>query len=209
MFALPLVSLRPVDRDGGDDQGSVLDGYRRIRRVPALRRTVMCTMLVHLLYGVALLVEPLYVRDVLGESEGVFAALQTGFGIALVASGIVVAKVGERIASFGTVAAGVVFSGFAAIVYLGTSSIVVAFVGTALWGIATALMGGPSRTVLQRAAPEAEHGRVLAADFVAGSSTELLAVGTVGILVEALGLARDHRPVGPRRRGRRRAAGPR
>ena len=201
LIALPLVSLRPVDvgvTEGADGDGkfgddapggdSILDGWRRIIRVPTLRRTVAATMLVHLLYGAALLVEPLYVRDVLGRSETVFASLQTGFGVALVLGGIMVAKLGERLADFGTVAAGVVLSGLSAIVYLGTASLVVAGVGTVLWGLSTALMGGPSRTVIQRSAPESEHGRVLAADFVAGSSTELLAVASVGFLVDAIGL---------------------
>ncbi len=192
LFALPLVTLRPVSEPDGSEEAepsaSILDGYRRILRVPTLRRTVGATMLVHLLYGAALLVEPLYVRDVLGRSEGVFAALQTGFGIVLVAGGIVVARLGERLASLTPVAVGVAFSGVSAIVYLGSGSIVVAFVGVALWGASTALMGGPSRTVIQRAAPEREHGRVLAADFVAGSSTELLALGTVGLLVDLMGL---------------------
>ena len=57
------------------------DGIHRGQQT-VLRRVVACTALVHLLYGAALLVEPLYVRDVLGRSEEVFAGLQAIFGVA-------------------------------------------------------------------------------------------------------------------------------
>jgi hypothetical protein len=79
-------------------------------------------------------------------------------------------------------------SGLTAIVYLGTSLVVVAFVGVALWGVATAVIAGPSRTLLQRASPERAHGRVLAADHVAGSAAELTGVAVAGVLVGALGV---------------------
>ena len=194
LVALPLVKLRPTDSP--DDTTSenaaptiaILDGWRRIRRVLVLRRTIGCTMLLHLLYGAALLVEPLYIRDVLGRSEDVFAALQTIFGVALVAGGLIVARMGERLVGFSVVAAGVVGSAVAAVIYLATPWLVVAVAGVIAWGGATALLGGPSRTVIQRAAPEHEHGRVLAADLVAGSGAEVLGVATLGFLIEAVRL---------------------
>lgn len=157
-------------------------------RSAVLRRVVACTLAVHLLYGAALLAEPLYVRDVLLRPQGMFAALQAVFGVFLVAGGVVAARLGERVASFGFVALGVGCSGLTAIVYLGTTSVVVAFAGVALWGLATAIISGPSRTVLQRSSPQRAHGRVLAADFVAGSSAELVGVAAAGVLVGALGV---------------------
>ncbi|MDQ2648628.1 MAG: MFS transporter, partial [Actinomycetota bacterium] len=96
------------------------EGWRLVFRTPMLRRVVSCTAAVHLLYGAALLAEPLYVRDTLERSEGVFAALQTVFGIFLVAGGLLAARAGERMASFRWVAVGVGASGVTAIVYLGT-----------------------------------------------------------------------------------------
>jgi MFS family permease len=123
------------------------------------------------------------VRDVLERSEGTFAALQTAFGICLVAGGLLAAKVGDRLATFGWIAAGVGASGLFAIVYLGTPWIAVAFGGVALWGVATAVISGPSRTVLQRSSPQRAHGRVIAADLVAGSSAELVGIGLAGVLI--------------------------
>jgi DHA3 family macrolide efflux protein-like MFS transporter len=189
LAVLPMVRLRPIRREAGDeDEGPVrlrdtLEGWKIVLRVGQLRRVVAATFTVHLLYGMALLAEPLYVRDVLERSEETFAALQTAFGVCLVAGGLLAAKVGERLATYGWIAAGVGASGLFAIVYLGTPWIGVAFVGVALWGVATAVISGPSRTVLQRSSPERAHGRVIAADFVAGSSAELVGIGLAGILI--------------------------
>jgi len=192
LAVLPLVRLR---RAAGttDDAPPVrmrdaLEGYRLIAGTRILRRVVSCTFAVHLLYGMALLSVPLYVRDTLERSEQVFAALQFAFGVCLVAGGLVAARLGERLASFGWVALGVGVSGLTAIIYLGTSVLAVAFLGVALWGVATAVISGPSRTVLQRSSPERAHGRVLSADYVAANTAELVGLGIAGVLVSALGV---------------------
>ena len=193
LAVLPMVRLRPVRVDHDGEAAPVrlrdaLDGWKLIARTGLLRRTVACTFAVHLLYGTALLAEPLYVRDVLERSPSTFAALQTAFGVCLVAGGILAARLGDRLASFGWVALGVGGSGLTAIVYLGTPVLAVAFLGVGLWGIATAIISGPSRTLLQRASPERAHGRVLAADMVSGSAAELGGVAIAGVLVGSFGV---------------------
>jgi MFS family permease len=194
LAVLPLVRLAPISAAAAEEGTpttrfrDALEGWKLILGRPILRRTVTCTFAVHLLYGTALLAEPLYVRDVLGRSEQVFAALQTAFGIFLVAGGLIAARLGERLASFGWVALGVAASGLSAMVYLGTPLLVVAFLGVALWGVATAVISGPSRTVLQRSSPVQTHGRVLAADLMAGSSAELLGVALSGLLISVFGV---------------------
>ena len=205
LVVLPLVHLRPRARAdgspasepsgaGADDADppvrfrDAFEGWKLIVRSGMLRRTVSCTFVVHLLYGAALLAEPLYVRDVLHRPESVFAALQTVFGVCLVVGGLVAAKLADRIASFRWVAIGVGGSGVAAIVYLGTPSVLIAFLGVAVWGVFTALISGPSRTVLQRSSPEHTHGRILSADFMAGGTADLLGVALAGALVGAFGV---------------------
>ena len=193
LAVLPLVRLRAV-RGGTTDTmrfRDAFEGWKLVARTGVLRRVVACTFAVHLLYGTALLAEPLYVRDVLERSESVFAALQTAFGVCLVAGGLLAARLGERLAGFGWVALGVGTSGLTAIVYLGTPFVVVAFAGVGLWGVATALIGGPSRTVLQRSSPERAHGRVMAADLVAGSAAELAGVAAAGVLIGTFGVPRS------------------
>jgi len=60
--------------------------------------------------------------------------------------------------------------------------------GVAIWGVFTALIAGPSRTVRQRSSPERTHGRILAADFVAGSGAGLIGVALAGVLVSVSGV---------------------
>jgi DHA3 family macrolide efflux protein-like MFS transporter len=199
LAVLPLVHIRPVRHIASEVDGveaapppvrlrDSFDGWKLIARVRLLRRTVTCTFAVHVLYGASLLSEPLYVRDVLHRPPTTFAALQTAFGVCVIAGGLVAARLGDRLATFGWVAAGVVGSGLMAIVYLGTPVVGIAFLGVALWGVATSVTSGPSRTVLQRSSPEHSHGRILSADFVAGSGGELVGLGLASVIVGAVGV---------------------
>ena len=194
LAVLPVVRLRAVAPlpDGAEAPTvrlrDALEGWRIVRAAPVLRRTVACTVAVFSLYGLALLAEPLYVRDVLERSESVFASLQTTFGLCLVGGGLLAARLGDRLASVRWVAVGVIASGVAAIVYLGTPSVFVAFGGVAFWGVATSAISGPSRTVLQRSSPERVHGRVMAADMLAGNSAMLVGTAVAGPLIGAVGV---------------------
>ena len=76
-------------------------------------------------------------------------------------TGIALARIGDRIARPRYVAIAVVVSGLTAALYLGTESLVVAFVGVFLWGVDVAFFFVPAKTLLQRYAPAAFHGRVL------------------------------------------------
>ena len=193
ILVLPIVQVRevtdPTSTERRPGLRDALDGLRLVARTPVLRRVVVAMSSVHLLYGAALLAEPLYVRDVLERPPSTFAALQAVFGVFLVAGGIAVARLGERVASFGWVVLGVGASGVTAIVYLGTPSIVVAFVGVAAWGVCTALLSGPSRTLLQRNAPEAVHGRVIATDTMSGTAAQLVGILSTGALIGTLGVS--------------------
>jgi MFS family permease len=192
LLVLPIVRLRPRQDADADEPRvrirDVLDGWRVVWGTRVLRRVVGCTMAVYLLYGASLLAEPLYVRDTLERSVSVFASLQSVFGVFLVTGGIIAARMGDRWATFGFVALGVGGSGLTAIVYLGTPSVVVAFVGVALWGVFTAAISGPSRTVIQRATPERAHGRVLSTDFVAANVAQLVGIAVAGPLIQMLGV---------------------
>lgn len=186
LVVLPLVQVRAVadaEIAAPPTFRAAFEGLHHVARTPMLRRVVLAMTSVHLLYGAALLAEPLYVRDTLQRSPTTFAALQFVFGVFLVVGGLLVARAGERIATFGWVALGVAASGVASIVYLGTPSVVVAFVGVILWGLFTALLSGPSRTLLQRNAPESLHGRVLATDTMASTSAQLVGIAAAGVLV--------------------------
>lgn len=116
------------------------------------------TYLLWALFGV---LEPLYVRDVLGESDTVFALLQTVFGVGLVGAGLALAAIGDRVARPRYLAIATIVSGATAALYLGTGSLAVAYVGVFLWGIDVAFFYVPAKTLLQRYSPTSAHGRIL------------------------------------------------
>ncbi len=164
-----LVALRirvePVPRDPDAHATStwreLREGLSLTRRTAGLRWTLSVAMCVYALWAVFGVLEPLYVRDVLGASEDTFALLQTVFGVGLVLTGLLLAVVGERIARPRYVAIAMIVSGATAALYLGTESMAVAYVGVFLWGVDTAFFFVPARTLLQRYAPARFHGRVL------------------------------------------------
>jgi predicted MFS family arabinose efflux permease len=163
--ALVALSLRvgPVDRTEAPESTwqELRAGLSLARRSEGLRWTFSVISSVYLLWALFGLLEPLYVRDVLGQSDSVFALLQTVFGVGLVLTGLALAKLGDRIARPRYVALAVIVSGFTAALYLGTESVVVAFVGVFLWGVDVAFFYVPAKTLLQRYAPVRFHGRIL------------------------------------------------
>jgi predicted MFS family arabinose efflux permease len=184
---------RPDDEHASSTWHELRAGMSLARRTGGLRWTLTVAGCVYLLWAVFGVLEPLYVRDVLGGSDSMFALLQTVFGVGLVLTGLLLAVVGERIARPRYVALAMIVSGITAAIYLGTESEVVAFIGVFLWGVDTAFFFVPTRTLLQRYAPARVHGRVLslnqslepAAGIVA---TPLAAVALGVVSVQALGV---------------------
>jgi sugar phosphate permease len=168
-------------------------GLSLARRTEGLRWTLCVVGSVYLLWALFGLLEPLYVRDVLGESDTVFAMLQTVFGIGLVGAGLALATIGDRMARPRYVAMAVIASGATAALYVGTESLVVAFIGVFLWGIDVAFFYIPAKTLLQRYAPTTFHGRILSLNQslepLAGIvMTPLGAVALGFVSVQALGV---------------------
>lgn len=200
-FVGALVALRlrvPHERraraEGVTSWHELREGGRLARGTPGLRWTLGVAASVYALWAVFGVLEPLYVRDVLHESDATFALLQTVFGIGLVTTSLVLAAWGDRLVRPTVIGGAVVASGLTAALYLGTSSVTVAFVGVFLWGIDVAFFYVPARTLLQRYAPEAFHGRVMALNHslepAAGIvMTPLAAVALLVVSVSALGVA--------------------
>ena len=190
------IRIEPVPRDDDHVRSTwreLREGASLARRTRGLRWTLTVASCVYLLWAAFGVLEPLYVRDVLGGSDAMFALLQTVFGIGLVLTGLLLAVIGDRIARPRYVALAMIVSGATAALYLGTESEVVAFIGVFLWGVDTAFFFVPARTLLQRYAPAAFHGRVLsinqslepAAGIVA---TPVVAVALGVVSVQALGI---------------------
>lgn len=164
------------------------EGLSLVRRTPGLRWTLGITGTTFLLWGLFGVLEPLYVRDVLQESETVFALLQTVFGVGLVGAGIALANIGERVARPRYVAIATIASGATAALYLGTSSLPIAYLGVFLWGVDVAFFFVPAKTLLQRYAPTSAHGRVLSLNQTLEPMAGLGMAPVAAVLVGAIGI---------------------
>jgi predicted MFS family arabinose efflux permease len=169
-------------------------GARLAREHPGLRWTLVVSASVFALWALFGVLEPLYVRDVLHESDETFALFQTVFGVGLVATSLGLAAWGARLARPPVIGGAVVASGLTAALYLGTETVAVAYVGVFLWGVVVAFFFVPARTLLQRYAPHEFHGRVLALNHSLEPATAIvvtpLAALLLGVIsVRALGVA--------------------
>jgi len=154
----PLPQSPPVGRSAWRE---VREGARLAWRTRGLRWTFAVMGATYAIWGVFGVVEPLYVRDVLGEPATAFALLQTVFGLGLVGAGLALAARGQGLARPRYVAIATIASGVAATVYVGTTWLPVAFLGVFLWGAGVAFFYAPAKTLLQRYTPIATHGRIL------------------------------------------------
>lgn len=186
--------VRPARDEGVSSWHELREGARLARHVEGLRWTFVVATSVYALWAVFGVLEPLYVRDVLHESDATFALLQTTWGVGLVVTTLVLAASGDRLARPTVIGGAVVASGLTAALYLGTHSLPVAFVGVFLWGVDVAFFYVPARTLLQRYAPERYHGRVMALNHSIEPATGVvmtpLAAIALGVVsVSVLGVA--------------------
>jgi predicted MFS family arabinose efflux permease len=185
--------VRRAREDGVSSWHELREGGRLARGTPGLRWTLGVALSVYALWAVFGVLEPLYVRDVLHEGDATFALLQTVWGVGLVLTSLGLAAWGDRLVRPTVIGGAVVASGITAAIYLGTGSVVVAFVGVFLWGVDVAFFYVPARTLLQRYAPTEFHGRVMALNHslepAAGIvMTPLAAVALTVVSVSVLGV---------------------
>ena len=151
-------TCRTADGDAEARESSwreVRAGFALVRRTDGLRWTLGVVGSVYLLWALFGLLEPLYVRDVLGESDTVFALLQT---VVRRGPGRRGARASPRSATGSrgraTSPSRSSCPGATAALYVGTQSLAVAFVGVFLWGVDVAFFYVPAKTLLQRFAPD-------------------------------------------------------
>lgn len=194
---VPLV-LRPAAGagDGGehldaaatDFRRDVREGFSLVARQPVLRFTMLLSAIVFVTWSTFVVVEPIYVRDVLDKPAPFFALLQTAFGVGLVSTGLLLPRLGDRVAGPRALSLSVLLSGLTAALYVGTSIPAVAVAGVFLWGVDVAFFSAPSRTLLQRNSPPAAHGRVLSLYQTVHSGADLFALPLAGLAAGAIGV---------------------
>jgi len=166
----------------------IREGFRVVQRRPRLRLLLGMSGCVYMIWGAFLVIEPVYVREVLHGSPTTLALLQVTFGVGLLLTTLVVTRLGERVARVRIAAVAAAASGVAAALYIGTAIPAVAFIGIGAWGCVTSFFVVPARTLMQRAAPVETHGRVLALDGTVNSGGHLVALPLVGLAAAAVGV---------------------
>ncbi len=169
-------------------RGEIREGFQVVWRRPRLRLLMGMSGSVYVIWGAFLVIEPVYVRDVLHGSATTLALLQATFGVGLLATTLVVTRLGERVARVRIAAVAAAASGVAATLYIGTAVPAVAFLGIGVWGCVTSFFVVPARTLMQRVSPVETHGRVMALDGTVNSGGHLLALPLVGLAAAAVGV---------------------
>ncbi len=185
------VHVEPVAADEDEPASAVRElraGIAVVRGSDGLRWTLAIATATYALWGVFGVLEPLYVRDILHASDTTFALLQTTFGVGLVGAGLALARLGDRVAQPSWVAWAVIASGTTAALYLGTTSLAVAYAAVFLWGIDIAFFYVPAKTLLQRYAPIAAHGRVLSLNQSLEPAAAIVATPIAAALVGIIGV---------------------
>ena len=188
---LAIVPLRlrplPVAAHSDGAPSDLLAGLRMAWREPVVRRTLMVGLVVFFSWGASMVIEPLYVRDVLHRSTTTLGELQTVFGVGLLGTTMLLPRFGDKVVSLRAQAASAAVSGVTAAIYLGTRWLAVAAVGIFAWGVMTSLFLPPFYTLIQRATPPENHGRIMATAGVANSGAGVIAIPLAGLAVGAVG----------------------
>ncbi len=195
LTTLPL-RLRPVGPAGSHESGAthgsgssdLWSGLRLAWRVGSIRRTLLLGLALFGSWGASMVMEPLYVRDVLHRSSATFGWLQTVFGLGLIVTTLLLPRLGERVVNGRAQAASVMASAGAVTLYLATSSLVAAAIGIFLWGVLTSLFLPPFYTLLQRSTPAESHGRIMATAGMANGVAGLVTTPLAGVVVAAVGV---------------------
>ncbi len=190
--ALVVVPL-PVSRANDERAGpawrrEILEGIWLIRRRGSLRLVALMMAAVTFTTGAFLVVEPLYARHILHRPPSQFALFEAAAGIGAILAGLVIARSGARLGGWKTLSAGAIGYGLAACVFIGTTSIPIAYAGAFSWGVTGALFSVIALTTLQQHAPVQAHGRIMGVAGTIQSAADTIGQPLAGVTLVALGI---------------------
>ena len=186
-LSLPLYALIPDRRKGRGDQrepffADIASGFREGLGTPVLRSLILRAIGAYLLLGMAITLETLYVKDVLGRGQDFLGLIWslTGAGAALGSLALAAVKQGVGREHL-LIALGLTGGGLGYVLYIATSSPVVCLIGGFLFGAGFTLFSSPGQALIQRVA--AQPGKVTAVYAMLSEGGPLVAA----LLVAAAG----------------------
>ena len=184
---VPLPVLPAEDAESPGWRHEFLAGIRLVHR-GSLRLVILMMAAVTFTSGAFLVVEPLYARHVLHRPPSQFALFEAAAGAGAILAGLGIARIGIRLSGWKVLSASAIGYGLAACVFIGTTSIPVAYAGAFTWGIAGALFGAVALTTLQRLAPVQLHGRIMGVTGTIQSAADTIGQPLAGVTLAALGI---------------------
>jgi MFS family permease len=163
-------------------------GLRLVARDRAVRLVVVVSAAVTFTSASFLVVEPLYARHVLHRPPSQFALFEAAAGTGAVLAGLVLSRIGSRLAGSKTLMASAAGYGLAACLFTGTTWVPAAYTGAFLWGATGSVFGAVAVTRLQQIAPVHAHGRVMSISATLQSWTETAGLPLGGVTLAALGV---------------------
>lgn len=155
----------------------------------AVGRVLTATAGIWLSYGSLEIIQPLYVRQVLHGSVGVYAWTLTAFALGGLTAGLTASVFPRKaLASRLAVPIGALAVAASELAFTATASLSVALLGAALWGASAAAFTISSRSLMLSAAPPGSHGRAMTAWRSVQSMAYVAPATVIGSLVLALGL---------------------
>jgi MFS family permease len=183
---LPLLPAVTHSRPGWRHE--LREGLSVVRREPRMRRILVALAAVTFTSGAVLVVEPLYAHNVLHRPASQFALFEAAAGAGAVLAGLAMPHLRRHLAGDRVVAGSAISFGLAAWLFIGTTSVAVAYLGAFIWGITAAVFSAVSVTALQRLAPIHTHGRVMALRGTLQAAVETLSLPLAGVALAALGI---------------------
>jgi MFS family permease len=189
-LSLPLYGLIPDRRKARIDErerffADLAGGFREGWGTPVIRALIVRAVGAYLLLGMAITLETLYVRDVLGRGQDFLGLIfsVTGAGAALGSLALAALKHGVGREHL-LMALGLTGGGIGYVLYVATSSAAVCLVGSFLFGAGFTFFSSPGQALIQRVA--AQPGKVTAVYAMLGEGGPLAAsllVATIGGLI--------------------------
>jgi MFS family permease len=158
----------------------------RIRRDPALRRTVVVLMLTWLSYAALEPMQPVYLAQVAHAPAGWLALNQCVFGVLAVATGFLLAKVPHLVTGPMAMTCGLLVVAGGEVLVFATHSATVSTVGQALFGTGVALLSPATRVRLLQVVPPVQHGHILGTQRSITAVASLACLG-IGPIATAIG----------------------
>lgn len=194
-FLLP-IRLLPVAQTSTTDPVTTggpaeLSGFRRGLRyawsMPIARFVLIMNSASWLAVSFFIVLEPLYVDEVLDSGPVVLGLLQTAFGTGAIVGAALAARAEQRLGPR-MLATTVGLCGVGMIGYTASQSVAIAALGVTVWGVGIGMVAPIERTMIHRGVPVARHGLVNGVISSLQSGGEVVPVLASGQLASLVGI---------------------